>query len=155
MPATTLAAPATRRQPKPSLIHSEPMTAAKSTDAEVARRAGEILDSFVRREKQRAFAAFADLAKHGEVDQAIERFVRRDEWEDEAACWKVLAELEDKLADLERQAYGKASRRPADRRVKVNLETLVISARLTLGGARRDLPRLILRFVHAGIFPGI
>src|SRR6185369_16040937 len=32
MPATTLAAPATRRQPKPSLSQSEPMSAAKRTE---------------------------------------------------------------------------------------------------------------------------
>jgi hypothetical protein len=85
--------------------------ALKSPDHEVARRAREILDTFVRREKERAFNKLADLAKHGAVDQAIEKFVRRDKWDDETACWQVMAKLGGKLTDLERQAYGKASLR--------------------------------------------
>jgi hypothetical protein len=85
--------------------------ALKSADPEVVRRAREILDAFVRREKERAFARLADLAKHGAVDQAVEKFVRRDKWDDETACWQVMAELAGKLTDLEREAYGKASLR--------------------------------------------
>jgi hypothetical protein len=83
--------------------------AIKSRDPEVARRAREILESLARREKERAFAALADAAKRGAVDQAVERLVRREKWDDEVACWRVMASLGNKLTDLERETYKKAS----------------------------------------------
>ncbi|HEX5269280.1 MAG TPA: PDZ domain-containing protein, partial [Gemmataceae bacterium] len=92
------------------------------------------------REEKRAIAAFAELAKGGAIDCAVEKFVRRDRWEDETACWKVLADLEDKLTDLERQAYGKPSRRQPDRRLKhnsANMAELAHAAGLPPDGAGR------------------
>jgi hypothetical protein len=83
--------------------------ALKSSDAEVAHRAGQILDALARKENERAFARFADLAKNGAADQAVERFVRRARWNDEKACWKALADLANRLTELERKTYGKAS----------------------------------------------
>jgi hypothetical protein len=83
--------------------------ALKSGDPEVARRAREILDALARRAGERPFAAFADAAKRGAVDQAVERLVRRDRWDDEEACWKALAGLADKLTALERQRFDKVS----------------------------------------------
>jgi hypothetical protein len=83
--------------------------ALKSRDAEVARRAQEILDVLARREKERAFAQLADLLKRGAIDQAVEKFVRREKWDDEMTCWQLFAELAGKLTDREREAYGKAS----------------------------------------------
>jgi hypothetical protein len=83
--------------------------ALKSRDAEVARRAREIRDVLARREKERAFARLADLVKCGAVDQAVEKFVRREKWDDETAGWQLFAELAGKLTDREREAFGKAS----------------------------------------------
>jgi hypothetical protein len=110
--------------------------ASKSSDAEVASRAGRILDAFVRKEKERIFAKFADLAKQGAVDQAIERFVRREKWDDEPACWQVVADLATRLTDLERKTYGKASlpdsvRDPGQefRRLVKSLQLKVVSTR--------------------------
>src|SRR6516165_9351291 len=71
--------------------------ALKSRDAEVARRAREIRDVLARREKERAFARLADLVKCGAVDQAVEKFVRREKWDDETAGWQLFAELAGKL----------------------------------------------------------
>jgi hypothetical protein len=81
--------------------------AVKSGDAEVARRAREILDWFARREKERAFAAFVDATKRGAVDEAIERLARRPEWDDERLCWQTLADLAAKLAEIELLNFGK------------------------------------------------
>jgi hypothetical protein len=83
--------------------------ALKSPDAEVARRAREILKALAGKEEARSLAKTAELAKHGAVDQAIERLVRREKWGDESGCWQVMADLEAKLKDLERQTYGHAS----------------------------------------------
>jgi hypothetical protein len=119
--------------------------ALKSPDAEVVRRAGKILDALTRREEKRALAAFADLAKGGAVDRAVEKFVRRDRWEDEAAGWQVLADLEDKLADLERKAYGKSEWPHGDRRRKFNpsnLTRLADAAGLPSPGTGRGAPHL-------------
>jgi hypothetical protein len=116
-----------------------------SPDAEVARRAGAILDAFARREEKRDYAAFAELARDGAVDRAVERFVRRDTWKDEAACWKVLADLEDKLADLERQTYGESKRGRVDRRLKrdsANLTRIALAAGLPRGGTGRGALQL-------------
>jgi hypothetical protein len=82
--------------------------AIKSGDAEVARRAREILETLDRKERERAFVKFADLAKQGAIDQVVERFVRREKWDDETACWQVLAELAGRLTDLEKKTYGSA-----------------------------------------------
>ncbi len=86
--------------------------ACKSADAEVARRAQDILDALSRNGEERDFARLADLAKRGAVDQAIERFVRREKWHDEPACWQVIADLEGKLNDLERKTFGSVSMGP-------------------------------------------
>jgi hypothetical protein len=81
--------------------------AVKSGDAEVARRAREILDWFARRQKERAFAAFVDATKQGAVDDAIERLARRAQWDDENLCWQTLADLGAKLAEIELQKFNK------------------------------------------------
>jgi hypothetical protein len=83
--------------------------ARQSRDAEVRRRAAQILDVLDPKEKERAFAQFRKLAQDGAVDQALEKLVRREKWDDETACWQVLAELAGKLTDLEKKAFGKAS----------------------------------------------
>jgi hypothetical protein len=87
--------------------------ALKSSDGEVARRAAVILDFFALQEKKRAFAKLAALGKAGRVDQAVEKLVRRKEWDDEDACWQVLAELAGRLTDLEQKQFGKVSLQPA------------------------------------------
>jgi len=116
--------------------------AQKSTDAEVARRAGEILTAFVRKEKERAFAQLAELAKHGAVDRAVEQLVRGEKGDDADGCWQVMADLAGKLTDLERKCYGEASW-PAGYIVKSdNFNKLAVSLQLKIVGARADPPEL-------------
>jgi hypothetical protein len=81
--------------------------AVKSGDAEVARRAREILDWFARRQKEQAFAALVDATKRGAVAEAVERLARRAQWDDESLCWQTLADLAAKLAEIELQTVGK------------------------------------------------
>jgi hypothetical protein len=88
--------------------------ALKSSDAEVARRAAIILDFFVQREKKRALAHLIALGKEGRVDQAVEKLVRRKQWDNEDACWQVMAELAGRLSDLEKKEFGTVSLRPAN-----------------------------------------
>jgi hypothetical protein len=83
--------------------------ALKSKDKEVARRARQILAAFARRDDQRAKGRLAALAKAGQVDQAVELFVRRPKWDNEEDCWRVMAELAARLLERERQQFGKAS----------------------------------------------
>jgi hypothetical protein len=109
--------------------------ALRSADAEVARRVAEILESFARRQQDRARAKVADLAKGGAVDRAVEQFVRRAEWDDESPCWRALADLAGKLDDRERQTYGKASRRADERFRSVDIS---------------DIDRLRIKFIHRG-----
>jgi len=80
-----------------------------SGDAEVVRRARSVLDVLAQREKERALARLVKLAKEGAVDLAIEQFVQRKTWDDEAACWQVFAELAGKLTELEEKLCGRAS----------------------------------------------
>jgi hypothetical protein len=79
--------------------------AAKSGDAEVARRAAELLDLYARKDFERLKA----LAKDGRVDEAVENLVRRKKWDDERACWQVMAELAGVLCEREKKAFGWAS----------------------------------------------
>jgi hypothetical protein len=83
--------------------------ALKSPDGEVARRAESILEFFVRQEKKRAFTQLTVLGKEGRVDQAVEKLVRRKQWDDEDACWQVMAELAGRLSDLEGREFGTVS----------------------------------------------
>jgi hypothetical protein len=83
--------------------------ALKSSEGEVARRAERILAFFVLQEKKRAFTKLAALAKNGQVDQAVEKLVRRKEWDDEDAAWQVMAELAGRLSDLEQKEFHKVS----------------------------------------------
>jgi hypothetical protein len=127
--------------------------ALKSSDGEVARRAAGILDFFVRQEKKRAFAKLAALAKDGQVDQAVEKLVRRKEWDDEDACWQVLAELAGRLTDLEKKEFGTVSLQTVEgrevpardfRRYREKMQPKVLSgSRLSW----RDLlgPRFVVR----------
>jgi hypothetical protein len=122
----------------------------KSGDAEVTRRAKEILDALARRENERAFTALAGAAERGAVDQAVERFVRRARWDDEASCWRVMAGLADKLTDLERETYKKASLPAYDKITERELPIRLKSFRLKTTGARGDSPtfwehRIVLR----------
>jgi hypothetical protein len=57
----------------------------------------------------------ADLARRGAADRAVELFVRRPRWDDESPCWRALADLANRLDELERKTYGKASRRAPKR----------------------------------------
>jgi hypothetical protein len=116
--------------------------ALKSSDSEVARRAREILDALARREKERAFAAFVDAAKRGAVDQAVERFARRQKWDDEAACWRVMAGLADRLTSLERESYKKASLPAYDGVTAPELPVLLKSFRLKTTHAGSGSPAL-------------
>jgi hypothetical protein len=79
--------------------------AAKFGDAETARRASELLDLYARRDFDRLTA----LAKDGRVDEVVEELVRRKKWDDERACWQVMAELAGALCDREKKAFGWAS----------------------------------------------
>src|SRR5262249_45792489 len=76
--------------------------ALKSSDAEVARRAAQILEAYAPKERKRALARLTELAKGGEVDRAAELFVRRPDWGDEDACWQQMADLAGKLLALEK-----------------------------------------------------
>jgi hypothetical protein len=89
--------------------------ALKSSDAEVARRARDILDALARKGEPRAFARLAELAKREAVDQAVELFAGRDKWHDAPACWQVMADLEARLNDLERRTYGSICMGPSYR----------------------------------------
>ncbi len=96
---------ATRRlleyeRPPPAL-----RAALQSSDAEVARRASRIIDEITRREEKTALGNLTDLARRGEIDRLIEFLVRRPKWSDEEACWQVVAELNGKLLDLEKEKY--------------------------------------------------
>jgi PDZ domain len=79
--------------------------ALKSPDAEVARRAAEILDVLTTRQNQRALE---EAAKNGEIDRAVELLVRRKNWDYPRSC-QVLAELAGKLLDLEQQTFAVTS----------------------------------------------
>jgi hypothetical protein len=83
--------------------------ARQSPDAEVRRPAAQILDVLDRNEKERDFAQFRKFALDGAIDQAVEKLVRREKWDDATACWQVLAELAGKLTDLEQIAFGKTT----------------------------------------------
>ncbi len=117
--------------------------ARKSDDAEVARRAGDLLDFFERKDKERAFARLADLAKSGAVDQVAEILVRREKWDDQAACWQVIADLAGRLTDIERRTYGTASLRTSPPIEGADeFRRVVLSSGLRLAGARRTEPEL-------------
>ncbi|MBI1913153.1 MAG: PDZ domain-containing protein [Planctomycetes bacterium] len=85
------------------------------TDREVARRATQILVEFQRRERRRALERLQSLGKQGEIDQVIERFVRRREWEPQESPWRVLAEIAGELVRLEIRSYGQAELNYSDR----------------------------------------
>jgi hypothetical protein len=87
--------------------------ALKSSDGEVARRAGAILEFFDRQEKNRPLRRLAALAKDGQVDLAVEKLVRHKEWDDEDAALQVLAELAGRLTDLEQKEFGVVSLQPS------------------------------------------
>jgi len=87
--------------------------ALQSPDAEVARRAAQILEVFAQRKAHHALDRLAALAKAGAVDQAVELLVRRQRW-DEDACWQVMAQLARKLVDLEQQHFDKAGIRTSE-----------------------------------------
>jgi hypothetical protein len=86
--------------------------ALRSPDAEVRRRARQILDAFARREEDRALASLAKLAEEGEVDRAVELFVRRPRWPDEADCWQVMTGLAERLLKRERRLFWDVSVKP-------------------------------------------
>lgn len=81
--------------------------ALKSTDAEVARRAAQILEVFTRRESQRLLDKLVALGKNGEIDQAVDRLVHRKEGSEEEACWQVMAELAWKLVEVGERDFRK------------------------------------------------
>ncbi len=79
--------------------------ALQSGDAEVARRAGRIIQEITQREENAALGKLADLARRGEVDRFIELLARRPKWHDEDPCWQAVAELNRKLLDLAKKKY--------------------------------------------------
>lgn len=83
--------------------------ALRSPDAEVARRAARVLDALAKRASRRAADELAALAKAGALDQAVERLVAREKWDDEDACWQALAEAAHRLAGLGERAWGKGA----------------------------------------------
>jgi hypothetical protein len=110
--------------------------ALQSPEPEIARRAESILAFFVRQEKKRALAKLAALANDGQVDQAVEKLVRRKEWDDEDAAWQVMAELAGRLTELEKKQFGKVSlQAPPDeevplrdfRRYREKMQPMVLS----------------------------
>jgi hypothetical protein len=80
--------------------------ALKSDDPEVARRAEAVLAALLRRGEKQALARLEELAKGGEVDQAIELLVRRPEWVEEAAAWQVMTGLAETLANRGAREFG-------------------------------------------------
>src|SRR5262249_40923398 len=71
-------------------------SAARSSDAEVARRAVEVLDFLLTRCEKRDRDRLEALIKAGEIDRAIELFGRRPRWDEESA-WQPLFELAKRL----------------------------------------------------------
>jgi hypothetical protein len=85
--------------------------ALKSSNGEVARGAATILAFFAAQE-ERAVAKLVALGKNGQMDQAVEKLVRRQTLGDEDGCWQVLAELASRLMDLEKEEFGTVSLKP-------------------------------------------
>jgi hypothetical protein len=96
---------ATRRLLERETPTPELSAALASSDPEVSRRATRIINAITRREENAAFGRLSDLARHGEIDRFIEFLVRRPKWGDEEASWQVVAELNGKLLDLEKEKY--------------------------------------------------
>jgi hypothetical protein len=84
--------------------------ALKSPDPEIARRAALILTE----RSRRGLARMKEYAKNGEVDQAVELFVWRSNWEDDKACWQVLTGLAAGLIERGRKKFGAAVPPPHD-----------------------------------------
>jgi hypothetical protein len=81
--------------------------AAASGDAEVQRRAAEILEGFRERQLARALRKATTLAKEGRIDEAIERLVLMKRLDDEEPYWDPLMRLAAQLDDTERRSFGK------------------------------------------------
>jgi hypothetical protein len=126
--------------------------ALKSPDREVARRAQEILDSFAAQRRKQALARLADLAKSGPIDQMVEAFVGRTDWDDETRCWEVVADVLGRLRDGEQRADGK-SFAPSDKvllRPDDVLPTVLRDLGIKTAGTRSSEPkpwkgRIVLR----------
>lgn len=82
--------------------------ALKSSDLEVARRAARILKE-ARLESAVALARLTDLAKNGQVDEAVELLAQRERWDDEVAAWQVMVEFAETLRDLEKRRFGRVT----------------------------------------------
>ncbi len=82
--------------------------ALKSPDPEIARRAAWILEELGRRPGRQALARLTEHAKNGELDQAVELFVWRSQWDDDKACWQVLTDLAADLIERGRKEFGAA-----------------------------------------------
>src|SRR5262249_43530195 len=55
------------------------------------------------------FPKLNTYSKSGEIDSAIEEFVRPDAWDDDIAAWQLMAEMAGKICDLEKKTYGKGT----------------------------------------------
>jgi hypothetical protein len=77
--------------------------ALRSGDREVVRRATQIISEITRREENAAFGKLTEFARRGEIDRLAELLARRPKWDDENACWRVVAGLGGRLSDLEKQ----------------------------------------------------
>ncbi|HYT95585.1 MAG TPA: PDZ domain-containing protein [Gemmataceae bacterium] len=88
--------------------------ALKSPDPEIARRAAWILEEVGRRPGRQALARFTEHVKNGEIDQAVECFVWRSQWEDDKACWQVLTGLAADLIERGRKEFGEVVPRPSN-----------------------------------------
>jgi hypothetical protein len=126
--------------------------ARQSGDTEVRRRAAQILDVLDPKEKERAFAQFRKLALDGAIDQALEKLVRCEKWDDETACWQVLAEVAGKLTDLEQKAFGKASLPATDQIPARDFRKYLASVQPEITAGRRLGPRQLIgtHFVARG-----
>lgn len=67
--------------------------ALKSADAEVARRASQILDAFAERESSRALDKLKAFAKQGQADRLVEWLVRQPKDKNDDASWQVVSDI--------------------------------------------------------------
>jgi PDZ domain len=117
-----------------------------SDDAEVRRRASEIIDGIEQRQAKRGLARAASLAKAGKPDQAVERLVRWGKWDKEGASLESLSDLARDLLEREKKQFGKVQIKNPDGKGNVAnpLEDFAAFSKLvkTEGSYRTDHSRL-------------